>query len=141
MAVYRWKWRTIIPNLRYFIYDVIEGSQNIKTFWLAVWRFRAFDYVGLLSLMECAARQMRDLHRDHGNTLGRERIAQQLTVVAELCRRLREDDYLENAGYRDRRKWNTDQNKSFIVKHAQAMAKNDALYLGHMLRKVQHWWD
>ena len=130
MRIRDWPWRLSM------------GIRNVCRFWRPVWYFHACDYSGMLELMEVAAREMRDLHRDHGVTSYRERTARQLTVVAELCRRLHEDNYFENAGY-DPKTWgrHSDHKRSRIAKHSSEMAKWDAIYLGRMFRLVQHWWD
>lgn len=128
--------------MSWWLWGIRCKLRNIRIFWRAVLDFNTCDYSGLLQLMEISLRAMRDLHRDHGVTVGRERTARQLTVAAELCRRLNEDRHFQNAGY-DPTTWKhlDDKRKTRICEHSVQMAKNDAVYLGRAFRFVQHWWD
>lgn len=139
---YRWLWRTILPNLRCCWYDLKYGVRNLWLFWNDVWFFNACDYSHLLGLMRIGTRLMRDLHRDHGNTVSAPQIARQLTIVTELCRRLEEDNYFTNAGH-NRNTWRqiSDFECRRICEHSKKMAEQDAAYLGKMFRHIQRWWD
>jgi hypothetical protein len=134
---YRWRLRTVSRNLSHAWSDIRNGVRNLWTFRTAVWWYRSFDYSGLLELMEVALREMRNGHRDHGNTVNAQKIARQLTIAMELCRRLREDEYLDHSRWH---KWSEDK-RTRMVRHSMEQAKKDALYFGRVFRFVQHWWD
>ena len=139
---YRWFWRTWYKNAAHWVWDIRNGLRNIPIFFEAVWWFRAWDYNGLLGLIETAAKEMARGHKEYGHTVNSEKTVRQLTIVFELCRRLREDNYFENAGYQsDKWKDLPDYQRTQIVKHSAAVAKNDAIYLGKQFKFVQHWWD
>lgn len=141
MSLYRWTWHTIPANLRWAWWSFWFGCRNVRIFWSAVWHFNTCDYTSLLELIERAARQMRALHTEHPITADAGKVAKRLTVVAELCRRLREDNYFVNAGYDNKWQYRSDSDMTRIVKHAGEMAQNDARYLGQQFRFVQHWWQ
>ena len=138
---YRWLPRTFLPNLRGWYYDIYYGISNLRTFFEAVWWFRAWDWDGLAGLIETSAREMRKSHLP-GHLLRAPRTAKQLLIVAELCKRLRENVYFEQAGY-DPKTW--DKRDRFtrqkLAKHSGYMAAQDAKYLGKMMQRITHWWD
>ena len=60
-----------------------------------------------------------------------------------LLKRLIDDEYFDNAGYRPET-WHTlpGPRRLQIIKHAQRMAKQDERYLGMLLGKyLRNWWD
>lgn len=134
---YRWLPRTFLKNLSHWYWDIRTGVRNLWIFFEAVWWFRSFDCTGLLGLMEVAAKRMA-VCQQNGYHVGKDKYARQLRVLAELCRRLRKDDYGDMHGYRDGL---TNLELREVFKRSNASAKNDALYLGRLLRFVQHWWD
>lgn len=123
-------------------YDLYYGVRNFWLFGQAVWHFRDWDYVGLLNFIRISTRQMAICHRDRGITVSAPKTARKLTIVSELSKRLRDEDYFVNAGY-ERKSWLalSDFEKTRLAKHRGYMAKQDAEYLGKMFRFVQHWWD
>ncbi len=123
---------------RYAVYRF----RNVARFGRIVWDFQRGDYSHLLQLMEVALREMRDQHRDFPITADASECAKQLTIAAELCRRIREDNYFENAGY-EFTTWRSlpEAEKLRIAKHAEAMAVNDCAELGKSFRRVRHWWQ
>lgn len=134
---YRWLPRTFLKNLSHWYWDIRNGLRNLPVFFSAVWWFRSWDYTGLLSLMEVAAREMARCQQ-HGHLVGAPKKARQLTVLAELCRRLQEDNYADMHGYREGL---TDFELREVFKRSDASAMNDCLYIGRLFRFVRHWWD
>ena len=134
-----YSWRHPWKNLNSWYWDIKRGVRNLFIFFDAVWWFHSFDYTGMLRLLEVSAHQMRLSLKAH---VGAEKDIKQLIIVETLARRLREDDYFANAGY-DSKKWNTfsDEEHCRISNHASYMSKQDAEFLGHTMRFVQHWWD
>jgi hypothetical protein len=143
MFPYRWTCSTVFSNLRWGWYTAYYGICSLFAFFKAVWRFNTCDFAGLLVLIETATRLMRDHHRYNGVTVDAPKVARQLTVVSELCRRLREDNYLQNAGYGDGEAWSrmTEFRRKQVAKHACKMQQQDADYLGKMFKSVNTWWD
>lgn len=124
------------------LYSLRRGLRNLRTFFWAVWRFETWDYDGLLGLMEAAMLQMRNRHRTQRITADHAKLAKQLTVCTELIKRLRADNYFENAGYNGEAWRSVPQARaSRIVAHATYMQKQDVDYFCRMFRNVQCWWD
>src|SRR6185437_11329080 len=142
MAAYRWTWRTVLKNLNHYCWDVRHACRNLWILRKGILRHRSFDYCGFLLLMEASARDMRDCHRHHGQRQYSARIDRHLTVVSELCKRLAEDYYLDRAGFMGRG-WDEvePQERSRISNHCVYLEKQDAEYLGKMMRFVQWWWE
>lgn len=116
----RWlrrRWRAVST----FHLDVQRGAHNFWVFRKAVWYFPAWDYVGLLELMEIAALEMRESHR-LGITTDHEKRERELTVLAELCRRLREGNHIHGKDY-------------------PKNAERDIEALGATLKHVRCWWN
>ena len=141
VSPYRWTFRTFWKNFTSWGWDIRNGVRNLCTFFEAVWWFRSWDWSGMVHLLEVSARE---LHKDQmlGRHVGSEKEARRLLVVAELCTRLRDDSYFEQAGYNPKT-WKTlpDSCKKRAIKHSAYMAGHDAEYLGRMLRFVHHWWS
>ena len=138
---YRWMPRTFFTNISHIYWDFKNGILNLFTFFEAVWWFRSWDWTGLVELIEVSAREMR-FAQEHGIHTNSDRYAKQLKIVEALCKRLRADEYFENAGYQQEH-WNSlpEHRCSQIAKHSVYMAAQDAAYLGRMLRFVQCWWE
>jgi hypothetical protein len=135
-------WGTIRENLHYGSLTLKNGVRNVCVFFFAVWHFEPGDYTGLLALMEIATRIMRDHHERSRRFVGVESVIRQLTVTTELCKRLREDNYIENAerSFGDYFSLASVQRK-LLWQHEETMKKQDAEYLGKMLRFVRSWWN
>lgn len=73
--------------------------------------------------------------QEHGTHVNSDRYAKQLLIVQNLCRRLREDKYFENA------EEGNVINKNLSAQYWKRMAEQDAEYLGKMFKFLQHWWD
>lgn len=132
MANHRWMWRTIFPNLNGYLWDFRNG---VKAFWMlraGVWRFRPWDYYGLLYIMEIALKIMAESNQRHIPYVGADKDLRHMKVAAELCHRLRTEPYPEMHGEVHDKQWA--QRWSFSE-------KNDAEYLGKMLRGIKGWWN
>lgn len=128
---YCWRWGTIWKNISHVYWDLKNGLRNIPLFFEAVWWFRAWDWTGMVELLEISAREMRDVQTT-GRHTGSERSAKQLMVIQNLCRRLREENYFDMHGDEHDRTW---------AERVSYSGKNDAEYLGRMMRFVQYWWE
>lgn len=137
----RWRPKAMPEKLSRWYYTTKYGVRNLWIFFRAVWYFRSWDYTGLLELMWISARELRS-SQELNRHVGSEKETKRLLIVETLCKRLYADEYFRNAGYqRDRWKDLTDSRQSWIAKHSSYMAKQDAIYLGKMMKFIQHWWD
>lgn len=128
---YRWMWGTTRANLWCIYLAFKNGLENIPLFFNAVWRFRAWDWTGMVELLEISAREMRKV-QEGGRHTGSERCAKQLMIIETLCRRLREENYYEMHG---------DRHDSIWADRVAYSVKNDAEYLARMMRYIRCWWD
>lgn len=119
-------------------YGLRQGLSNFWRFRKSVYHFNASDYSYLLWLMADATQEMSRHHREDGVAADRDKMARQLLVVTELCKRLREGNYFMMAGYR---RGLTSAQASRVFAHSDYMAKQDVEYLGKMLRHMRSWWD
>jgi hypothetical protein len=129
-------------SLRWNYLCVKYGLLNLWRFRSVVWHFDNCDYSPLLKLLQLATRQMSDHHKRSGRVVGSDKIARQLLIVSELCRRLERDQYFENAGYK-RKDWKakSPHRRSGIIEHAEYLQKQDLNYLGRTLQHLPKWWD
>jgi len=125
----------------------------------ALWKYRSWDYTGLLMLMEESAKDMSHCQTKYAHHLNSEATAKELKVFAEFLKRVREDNYNDDkiafvqtgnkksifGGWEHVQIDNTLPNykhyKTFS-KLVQAQRKNDLkAALNIMNRKLFHWWD
>lgn len=112
----------------------------VRLFASSVWHWDSCDYAPTLRMMQIAFREISRMHKEHGHTVDAEKIARQTLIASELCRRLEEDDYETLAGYA-RYEQMSERQKRAWAKHASYLGKQDAEYLGKMLRHIRKWWD
>lgn len=103
MYGYRLMWRTVPKIIDACYWDIRNGVRNLWHFRRSVWQFRAFDYTGLLGLIETAALDMKACH-DQKITTDWEKCSKELAVLAEMCRRLSSDNYFDNNGAERRKR-------------------------------------
>lgn len=133
----RWQWLTISL-----------GISNLWRFRKVVWRFDRCDYAHLLQLISFGAKEIASHHKEHPIVTDADRIAKELTIVSELCRRLADDDYfLLASGAKDwldvraMLKGMNSKQKSRIFAHQEYLAKQDVAYLGKAFKRVRCWWS
>jgi len=137
--------RFLLP-VKWFYHAHIWGLRmRLRNLWIfadAVWHFDTCDYAPLLRLIHVATVEMRDMYRHHGRVVDSDKIARQITVVSELCKRMEREEYFDNAGY-SRSDWGLlpDKEKQRIARHATYMMRQDAQYLGKTMAKIQSWWQ
>lgn len=140
-------WKAKINSIKEFII-------NIYKFRASLWHYRNYDYSGLLQFTETCARDMSKAHTT-GNLVRSEQTAKELLIVAELVKRLREDEYVFNKG-RYEHTGNGILGMEFVQKEHQ-LPKNKAksfyklvdsnrkadleLLTKMMKRKLLTWWD
>jgi hypothetical protein len=133
---YRWRFDTIHKNLGSACYDIRHGIYNILRWTPVIWFDLDCDWTFLNEILEYKFRRMAKSIGDEGHLVRSARYGRQLTVCAELCKRMREDKYAENASrtFPDR---GTDWAKSIRRSKDQ-----DNRYLGLLIGKYyRHWWD
>lgn len=94
-----------------------------------VWRYRYWlahdidwDWASLAEIMELKLNAMAKVF-DNGHHVSHERDASECRVAAELCRRLRQDDYT-------------------VEQEIDGVPRNDQRLLGWLIgRKLRNWWD
>lgn len=153
-----------LQNAWLFIPDVIWTIRtatlwtylhNLWIFRKAMWRFRAYDYTGLLMLMEAATKDMHLCHKNHGQLMRSEETAKELLIVSTLLKRIREDNYTDEVqGYKQvegkmfggtfYQKPNTlpNINAKCFYKMRENVKKNDLELVCKILnRKLLSFWD
>lgn len=146
-----------IPDLIYTI-KVAPLWKFFRTLWKfrkALWHYRSWDHSGLIYLMETAARDMSDCHKNHGHLMKSDKTAKELFVWAELLKRVREDKWTEDKvdlvitgnglfGGEFVQRPNTLPNykaRSFYNIERDVKKHNIHLVAKLFERKVQSWWD
>lgn len=126
---FKWFYQSHIWGLRFRL-------RNVRMFASVVWHWDSCDYAPTLRMMEIAFREISRLHRHHGHLVSSEKTAKQTSVVAEICRRMHDDVYFDNA----RNTFNGGQGRRW-AEHVTYLGKQDSEYLGRMFRFVRHWWN
>lgn len=125
---YRWMPRTVGKNLRYAARSIYHGVKNIIRWTPIVWDDADFDWEYLARIMEYKMRRMVKHF-----IVGSERYAHQLTICAELLKRLRDDDYPSRDPRPHDRLW---------ADHWIYMERQDQRMLGEIIGKhLCSWWD
>lgn len=147
----------LIPDLIYTIRvaDIWKYFRNLYVFHKALWRYRSWDYSGLLLFMETATKDMHEGHKNNGHLMRSEETAKELLIVSTLLKRIREDKYTDEVqgwGQKGSGMWsgsfyqkpNTlpNINAKKFYKMREAVKKNDLDYLCKILnRKLFTFWD
>lgn len=120
---------------------VWRGLCNVCRWAPVIWDDVDWDWDCLAKVMEFKLRRM-SVCLENGHHTNGWRDAKQCLVCAELLKRLQEDNYFENAGFREGfNDLPTDIQWSACVK-ADAMQRQDQEYLGKMIGKhLTGWWD
>ena len=103
----------------------LYGIRNIVTWTPVIWGDRDYDWEFLAKIMEFKFRKMSEYYAEHGVTINRGKLAQELMTCAELIKRIREDDPI---------------NISSTVHEARM--NEWTRMLGDMIgKKLRSWWD
>lgn len=149
-----------IPDLIYTIKvaDIWKYFRNLYIFHKALWRYRSWDYSGLLMFMEAATKDMHKCHKNHGHLMRSEETAKELLIVSTLLKRIRQANWTEDkldfvqtrgkslfGGWEHIQKPNTLPNykhpKTFYAIQ-RSVEKHDVQLLAKIFeRKVRSWWD
>ena len=128
---YRWA-AAPLNNLRCCWYDFTNGIRQLLRWIPIIWFDADFDWEYLAALMEAKLRWMA-ADCDRWPTARAELDKRQMLVCAALLKRLRADDYFENA--------ERSMPGPVAAKHAHQMQQSDKLYLGLVLGKhLNYWW-
>ncbi len=134
-APYLWRYAPI-ANIKHLWWDFTAGVRNVVRWFPVVWRDRDFDYSYLLEVMEFKFRSMADSFEKYSMHVGSEQDVRQLRVCAELCKRLREDEYLEKHWDRS-----TVARSKATMHRVGEIAAQDQKVLGRMIgRHLRRWW-
>jgi hypothetical protein len=148
-----WFERNVEDTLR----NIKYGLQNLWAYKTIIWKDRDWDKHFLLKLMEFKFRRMSEHHTKYGHFQRSDETAKELMIAANLCRRLSEDNYMEN--------WNTGHNIIFpdiefegnrlkpmseadgkklrwSFEMSEKVHQHDLDLLAKMIsRKLRTWWD
>lgn len=133
---YRWdRPRTFCKNVWWIITDIRDGICNVFRWSKVIWFDSDYDWEYLAEVMEYKLRRMSKGFKEHGHHVNADLDAHRMLVCAELLKRLREDEYWQNAQIRFGK-------STLAANHSQMVQKNDQKYLGVILGKyLNHWWD
>lgn len=132
---YRWSTRTIWKNISSNIWDITYGFKNIIRWIPIIWFDRDWDWSHLAQVMEYKLRLMSIEFEFRGHLVGSKINAKRCLIAAELCKRLREDEYQERA-----EKEFGISRCAFLI--SEQNTKDDKEYLGKLIGKyLNHWWD
>lgn len=131
---FRWwfwnKWNNIYWDWR-------NGLRNYWYYRKVVWDLSDADHSSILALMEHSSRDIANHLNKHNITTDARKRARELTIVACLCKRLREEDYFTTC-YTNAYFNNTSKTSKFD--HYKYMYQQDLDYLRFMLRRLPFWW-
>src|SRR4051812_6087456 len=100
---YRWLPRTIWTNIDSCWWDFRHGIHNLWRWLPVIWFDHDFDWAFTGLILEIKLRRLADC-MENGYHLNGARDAKQARTCAALLKRLRDDDYFDNAGY-DQQTW------------------------------------
>lgn len=131
----------MITRLRGWYYSVKYGIRNLWVYAPVIWRTREWDHAYLLELMEFKLRRMAVSIGGNGNAVNSNRKGRQLLVAAELCRRIRMDDYIfDLTGGRPLDVPREEFSRAAVM--AERNLKYDLEYLCRLMNKhLLTWWD
>lgn len=143
-----------LKRLLSYRYDIYNSFRNLWLFKECMWHYRRWDYSGLLQFMETCARDMSKAHTT-GHLVRSEQTAKELLIIAELVKRIREDDYVFNKGRYEhtgkgilgmefiQKEHQLPKNKAkSFYKLVDSNRKADLELLTKMMkRKLPTWWD
>lgn len=137
--------------------NIYYGIRNLIRWAPIIWQDRDWDYCYALKIMELKFRNMATAMNRNGRHVGYERVVRELTICAELCSRLTNNNYdlgaywfndkqveaymtqdLQASLYDNKyeNEWRTWRN------HEASMCKQDLDYLCKMMSKYMFgWWD
>src|SRR5271157_3283300 len=94
-------WSDLIHPARCVVY----GVRNLYAYFPLIWHDRDWDYSSMLDLWELKFNRMAHNHLVYGHHVGNEETARQLRVCAQLCARIRDDNYADVDQERHDKKW------------------------------------
>lgn len=84
---------------------VVYGIRNLYAYFPLIWHDRDWDYSCMLDLWELKFQRMAHQHLVYGNHVGHVEMARQLRMCAQLCARIRDDNYAEADAEAHDKKW------------------------------------
>ena len=101
----KWKIESWWNNITTCWYNIKYGIPNFWRWRKIIWNDRDWDQHFLYEVMEFKLRNMADLHRNYGHGVYAERYAKQMETCAALLKRIKEDEYHDNAFIHHDRKY------------------------------------
>lgn len=160
----------ILYKIKSIYHNIKNGVRNIIRWFPTIWNDRNFDYTSIYWILYIKLKNMEEFFKsDNCWSSCKERQAKELNIAKNLCKRLAENEYLENATFwhdqkyesrtfdemfkphPDKKGWKIyvdDKNKkrteSFerCCNHSNYMRKRDKRYLFKYIEKnIENWWD
>lgn len=104
-------------SIRIFFTVKWESLKSVWAYLPVVWNDRNWDYSSFLDLMEFKLERMAEYHLRYGHHVGNEDDARDLRVAAQLCARIRDDDYSKIPLEAHDKKWGENQNVFIPTNH------------------------
>ena len=82
-----------------------NGIKNLITWFTVIWKDRDWDQQFFYEIVYFKLKQMEKFHRNYGNTVNREKYADEIKLAALLLKRVIDDNYLENVMEPHEKKW------------------------------------
>lgn len=132
---YRWLPRTTLRNISGIWSDLIGGPVNIIRWTKIIWFDADWDHCFLLDIMEYKFKRMALSFEKNRIITTWPQKYRQLRVCQELCHRLNEDNYMDNA------QLVFGQSRAAVLE-AIAVQRHDQALLGRLIGKhITSWWD
>jgi hypothetical protein len=132
---YRWLSRRFFTNIWWIITDITGGICNVIRWTPVIWFDADFQWDYLAHVMEYKLRRSARLELTVGHHTNSKRDGKRMLICADLLKRLRADEYWDNAVKRF-------GESTQAAKFCAAQQKADQQYLGNLIGKhFTHWWD
>lgn len=128
---------------------IYYGIKNLFQYLPIIWNDRDWDHYYLLHLLEYKLKRMSEYHIKHGITANKAQTARQLKICQLLCKRIKEDDYIQTIDIPQ--EWlgyfpqlTGAQKKTITIRWDKAIRQQqaDIRYLTRIINKhLLSWWD
>ena len=158
-------YRNPFRQLWYKARSLTRNIRNLIKWFPIIWRDRDFDQHYLLDILQFKLQNMAELHRKYGMSVNSETYAQQLEECAHLARRIRDEEYSDEAFkgheelYEKHEVWFDDDEEGFSRLKTNLTDEEHELYMKlmssednflerdihllfeNMKKNIRTWWD
>jgi hypothetical protein len=154
-------------KIRHLYYSFIYGIENIIKWFPVIWQDRDWSQNYIYRILYYKFRNMEYHHKKYSDSVNSPEVAKELMVAKNLCKRLADGNYLENATTLHDQNFedvnmrdlfqpigngfskyvgdsNEERDKSFdrCGKHSDYMEDQDLEFLlNHIRKHIKGWWD